>query len=142
MHPAGAAQPGGEDEYIGNKRVVSEEYVAHQVMEMIKVREDWLRSQCLPMDTVLEGTQISDFLKVVKAAYHGTPEQRERQDADWWKKGRKRQEPGCGLAGPANSSVELARTRCGSSSAVAGAGTPAFSRSTRTHPLVFLSLAK
>ena len=82
MHPASATQPGGEDEHIGNKRVVSEEYVARQVMEMIKVREGWLCRKGLPMDTVLQGTQLSDFLEVVKAAYHNTPEQRERLDAD------------------------------------------------------------
>ena len=35
------------------------------------------------MNTVLQGAMLGEFLEVVKAAYHDTPEQRERQDADF-----------------------------------------------------------
>ena len=63
--------------------VVSAEYVAYQIWDLLTWRNQWLRNvEDLPEDTVLSGRLAEDFLKDTKAAYHDHPEQRERQDDD------------------------------------------------------------
>ena len=63
--------------------VVSAEYVARQVREVIKWRETWLEQEGLPMDTLMNETQKDAFLLASKQEYHSRPDQVELQTRDW-----------------------------------------------------------
>ena len=62
--------------------VVSAEFVALQVKQVIQRREQWLRDNSLPFDSIMNEDQKDAFLDEVKAEYHGSPDQQQRQEAD------------------------------------------------------------
>ena len=76
----GAAQP--EEESERQVMVVSKEYVARQVREVIKWREKWLDQKGLPRNTLMNEAQQDEFLKASKDEYHNRPDQRELQKRD------------------------------------------------------------
>ena len=63
--------------------VVSAEYVARQVSEVLKWREAWLKEAELPKDTVMDETQKTAFLKASKQEYHSRADQMQLQRRDW-----------------------------------------------------------
>ena len=73
-------QSEGETE-DGLPMVVSAEFVAQQVKEVIERREQWLRDNALPLDTLMNKAQKDAFLAEVKAEYHGSADQKRRQEA-------------------------------------------------------------
>ena len=62
--------------------VVSAEYVAFQVKGLIERREQWLRANSLPLNTIMNEEQKEAFLDELKAEYHGSDDQRRRQAND------------------------------------------------------------
>jgi hypothetical protein len=64
------------------KMVVSTEFVALQVKQVIERREEFLRDNNLPLNTIMNDSQKDAFLAEVKAEYHGSPDQLRRQKAD------------------------------------------------------------
>ncbi len=62
--------------------VISAEFVALQVKKVIEVRENFLRAHDLPLETVMQGDLIQQFLHEVKAEYHSRPDQVQRQQQD------------------------------------------------------------
>ena len=57
--------------------VVPAEYV-----QAIERRENWLRDNSLPLDTVMNEPQKHAFLKEVKDEFHGSPDQKRLQEFD------------------------------------------------------------
>ena len=76
----GAAQP--EEESERQVMVVSKEFVARQVREVIRWREKWLDEKGLPRNTVMDEALQAEFLKASKDEYHNRPDQRELQKRD------------------------------------------------------------
>ena len=68
--------------------VVSAEYVARQVSEVLKWREAWLKEAELPKDTVMDSPQKTAFLKASKQEYHSRADQVQLQRRDWWETGK------------------------------------------------------
>jgi len=73
---------GSDDTVEGLPMVVSAEFVALQVKKVIERREQWLRDNSLPLQTIMNENQKDVFLKEVKAEYHGSDDQKRRQEAD------------------------------------------------------------
>jgi hypothetical protein len=57
-------------------------HVGYQLKATIDVREDWLRSQDLPMDTLMDDPQRQAFIKSVRTAYESSGFQKEKQAED------------------------------------------------------------
>ena len=76
----GASQP--EEESESQVMVVSKEFVARQVREVIRWREKWLDEKGLPRNTVMGVALQAEFLKASKDEYHDRPDQRELQKRD------------------------------------------------------------
>ena len=76
----GAAQP--EEESESQVMVVSKEFVARQVCEVIRWREKWLDEKGLPRNTVMGVALQAEFLKASMDEYHNRPDQRELQKRD------------------------------------------------------------
>ena len=64
------------------KLVVSAEFVALHVKQVIEVREKFLQARNLPLNTVMEDGLIQEFLKEAKHEYHSSPDQVQRQAQD------------------------------------------------------------
>ena len=64
------------------KLVVSAEFVALHVKQVIEVREKFLQARNLPLNTVMEDGLIQEFLKEAKHEYHSRPDQVQRQKQD------------------------------------------------------------
>ena len=82
---ASVSQPSADaaaDHVGGIPMVVSEEFVASQVRNVIERRERWLRDNDLPLDTVMDGDQKVKFLADLKAEYHNSADQLRRQKND------------------------------------------------------------
>ena len=62
--------------------MVSAEFVALQVKQVIEVREKFLQARNLPLNTVMEDDLIKEFLKEAKHEYHSRPDQIQRQNQD------------------------------------------------------------
>ena len=62
--------------------VVSKEYVANQVREIIEWREKWLTQRNLDIHTCMNDKQKEDFLRDSKKAFHDRPDQKEQQERD------------------------------------------------------------
>ena len=75
----GASQPAAQGEA---RMVVSREYVANNVKTVIARREEFLRDQSLPMNTVLRDDLADQFLLAVKDDFHAHAYQRELQGND------------------------------------------------------------
>jgi len=106
---AGASQPGEDPEDAYDEEapdwtadapeeatqlmVVSSEYVAKQVMEIIKWRKAWLETRRLPMNPLLDEEQKKEFLADAKWEYHNSAEQKAKQEADLDAHGKKRVKP-------------------------------------------------
>lgn len=70
------------DPVEGNAMVVSVEFAALQVKKLIERREQWLRKNNLPMQTVMNEDQKVAFLAELKQEYHGSADQKRRQESD------------------------------------------------------------
>ena len=81
--------PSGDDPEEGVQMIVSVEYVAFQVKSVIERREQWLRANSLPLNTIMNEQQKEAFLDELKAEYHGSDDQRRRQANDKEKGGNK-----------------------------------------------------
>ena len=82
---ASVSQPSAseaDDPVDGIPMVVSEEFVAWQVKNLIERREKWLRDNHLPLTTVMDDPQKDAFLAELKAEYHGSEDQLRRQERD------------------------------------------------------------
>ena len=66
----------------GVPMVVSKEFVALQVKQVIERREQWLQDNGLPMHTLMNDEQKDAFLEELKAEYHGSEDQKKRQEED------------------------------------------------------------
>ena len=90
---ASVSQPSADaadDPVDGIPMVVSEEFVACQVKNVIERREKWLRDNHLPLATVMDDPQKDKFLAELKAEYHGDEDQRWRQERDFKNGGKKK----------------------------------------------------
>ena len=82
---ASVSQPSasqGDEPADGLPMVVSEEFVAMQVKSVIERREQWLTDNNLPLSTIMIGSQKDEFLAEIKAEYHGSADQQQRQAND------------------------------------------------------------
>ena len=77
----GAAQP--EEESERQVMIVSKEFVARQVREVIRWREKWLDEKGLPRNTVMDEALQAEFLKASKDEYHNRPDQQLLQERDF-----------------------------------------------------------
>ena len=59
-----------------------EAFKAELTRKVIERREQWLRENNLPMDTLMNDDQKEAFLAEVKAEYHSSPDQLQRQQND------------------------------------------------------------
>ena len=62
--------------------VVSAEFVTTQIVKVVERREKWLTNQELPMNTLMDEQQRTEFLNEVKEEYHETVDQKQRQATD------------------------------------------------------------
>ena len=82
---ASVSQPSADEEtdhVDGIPMVVSEEFVASQVKNLIERREKWLRDNNLLLSTVMNGAQRDKFLAELKDEYHNSADQLRRQERD------------------------------------------------------------
>ena len=71
-----------EEESESQVMVLSKEFVARQVREVIRWREKWLDEEGLPRNTVMDEALQAEFLKASKDEYQSRPDQRELQKRD------------------------------------------------------------